>query len=534
MPLTFGELKSRARALVWPDQTEPEELFSNNEQYIKDALVDIQKHIPYYQGKHRDQFPFCGTFFHCGMTVIQSPNGVVQRVYTLPDGLDCCDVNYEFIVGYDQIKNWLQRHGESWVEPSNNGLPSLQFGYKWSEDTTDKSWGRAGFGKFTIHNQRLYVAPRIESDERIVVEWNGVKHAWSDSDVACDDDDNEFVKCVAAYLKKEHLMWTSNDTTLIQIATSKLMEARAELYWSAQEKSRAVFVESQYPPRLVSIPCLSSQCRTVVDSDFGGVAAAEKEAIIAFVGDIQYDDTPQPSLDVEDLIEGWTPDSFVIGGDLRYTDQTYAEMFAELTYYSSLKSDTPSENRFWPALGNHDLSDGGGIVEWYSQFTLPGNERYYDVVIGACHFFFVNSNTSEPDGTSGISAQAEWLRLKLAASKAKWKVVVMHHPPYSSASALTPGITGMRWPFKQWGADLVLSGHAHLYERLEIDEFPYIVAGTGGATLTTFGAAIAGSQFRYADNWGALRIVCGCDRLVAEFYPIATTTPIDTLTLTKP
>lgn len=38
----------------------------------------------------------------------------------------------------------------------------------------------------------------------------------------------------------------------------------------------------------------------------------------------------------------------------------------------------------------------------------------------------------------------------------------------------------MRWPFKEWGATAVMSGHAHVYERLEVDNLTYFVNGIGG------------------------------------------------------
>jgi hypothetical protein len=117
-------------------------------------------------------------------------------------------------------------------------------------------------------------------------------------------------------------------------------------------------------------------------------------------------------------------------------------------------------------------------------FDLPGagfsnssgNERYYDFVEGPIHFFALNSNKEESDGTSSRSRQAIWLKAGLAASTSTWNVVYEHHPPYSSD--LVHGSTpSMQWPFASWGADAVLSGHAHAYERIERDGVVYFVNG---------------------------------------------------------
>src|SRR6185503_14372551 len=98
--------------------------------------------------------------------------------------------------------------------------------------------------------------------------------------------------------------------------------------------------------------------------------------------------------------------------------------------------------------------------------TLPGNERYYDFVQGSIHFFALDSDEREPDGTSASSKQGQWLKNALANSTSPFNIVYFHHAPYSSGSEGSS--THMQWPFKDWGADLVLVGHSHNYERLSI------------------------------------------------------------------
>jgi hypothetical protein len=69
----------------------------------------------------------------------------------------------------------------------------------------------------------------------------------------------------------------------------------------------------------------------------------------------------------------------------------------------------------------------------------------------------------------------------------------------------------MQWPFRAWGADLVLSGHDHDYERFVVDGFPYVVDGVGGNSLYTFRPLIVGgSEFRYALGMGAVSIEARC------------------------
>ncbi len=67
----------------------------------------------------------------------------------------------------------------------------------------------------------------------------------------------------------------------------------------------------------------------------------------------------------------------------------------------------------------------------------------------------------------------------------------------------------MRWPFKAWGADAVLSGYYHVYERLLVDNLPYFVNGLGGAFISGFGETDINSRFRYDENNGALLVDAG-------------------------
>jgi hypothetical protein len=64
----------------------------------------------------------------------------------------------------------------------------------------------------------------------------------------------------------------------------------------------------------------------------------------------------------------------------------------------------------------------------------------------------------------------------------------------------------MQWPFAAWGADFVLSGHDHTYERISRDGITYFVNGLGGASIYTFFITTEGSQARYNDDYGAMLV----------------------------
>jgi hypothetical protein len=124
-----------------------------------------------------------------------------------------------------------------------------------------------------------------------------------------------------------------------------------------------------------------------------------------------------------------------------------------------------------------------------SPFSRCRETSYYDLVQGPIHFFMLDSDSREPDGTSSSSKQALWLKEKLAGSNALFNVMVAHQPPFTSGDG--QGATAyMCWPFKSWGADAVLSGDDHLYERVSgNDGLPYFVNGLGGNPSAKISAA---------------------------------------------
>jgi tartrate-resistant acid phosphatase type 5 len=177
-----------------------------------------------------------------------------------------------------------------------------------------------------------------------------------------------------------------------------------------------------------------------------------------------------------------------------------------------------TRNRFFPALGNHDWYSSGARP-YLDYFSLPGNERYYDVAWGDVQVFALDSDPNEPDGVTADSAQAAWLQRGLADSRARWKIVYMHHPPYSSGPH--GSTVSMRWPFKAWGADLVLSGHDHVYEHVVgPDGLHYVVNGLGGATFYAMGSPVAGSVVRFNEAAGALFIEADSETLHARFQTV--------------
>jgi len=248
--------------------------------------------------------------------------------------------------------------------------------------------------------------------------------------------------------------------------------------------------------------------------------------------------------DVANQVISWVPDFIITTGDNNYPDGEASTIDVNIgQYYHAYIAPYPGDygsgaetNRFFPTLGNHDqrainCSDGGCTGPYFDYFSLPGNERYYDFVWGPVHFFAINSVAEEPDGRTNGSNQANWLQSKLAASTATWKLVYMHHPPFSSGPHGPE--TDLQWDYQNWGASAVLAGHDHTYERILINEFPYFVNGLGGKSIYGFGTPVSGSQVRYNGDYGALLVEADQSQITFQFITQGGDI-IDTHTLNTP
>ena len=255
-----------------------------------------------------------------------------------------------------------------------------------------------------------------------------------------------------------------------------------------------------------------------------GDGGAQSGAVrFAVIGD--YGTSSPAAARVAAMVKGWNPDFVVTLGDNNYPageattiDANIGRYYADfIGGYRGRYGAGSKINRFWPSPGNHDWISS--LTPYAEYLTLPGNERYYDVDLGLVHLYALDSDVHEPDGISAESRQAAWLKERLSSSKACFDVVYFHHPAYTTA-AHGPTMA-MRWPFRAWGAEAVLAGHDHTYERFLIEGIPYFVNGLGGeATYEFAGDPLPETKFRYNEQHGAMRVAATRADITYEFFTI--------------
>ena len=138
--------------------------------------------------------------------------------------------------------------------------------------------------------------------------------------------------------------------------------------------------------------------------------------------------------------------------------------------------------RFYAVLGNHDDPD----QRHYPPFNMQGH-RYYTFTPPANLLagLVTDVRVFALDSTELDVPQRAWLADQLARSTARWKIVLLHHPLYTSGRyGLQARVT--RWQLEsvlaQHGADVVFSGHEHIYQRSHLQRgIQYFITGGAGS-----------------------------------------------------
>lgn len=229
-------------------------------------------------------------------------------------------------------------------------------------------------------------------------------------------------------------------------------------------------------------------------TDFQTRPAAPRTFRFAVFGDIG--DSAHAGDRAARLLRQHQPHFAVALGDLAYP--TGRERLLSERFFTPLSSYS-SSHVIWHVFGNHDqAAENGAPLERASEAPDNGPpglppDRNYSFDYGSVHVVVLDTNV---DVEAIREKLAPWVEADLRASRAPWKFVMTHHPPYSSGEhGNTARVRRHLAPiFERMGVAAVFSGHDHHYERLAPERVTYVVCGTGGAHLYGLKKRRRGSQ----------------------------------------
>jgi hypothetical protein len=223
------------------------------------------------------------------------------------------------------------------------------------------------------------------------------------------------------------------------------------------------------------------------------------------------------------------PGTIMAVGDLAYPDGS-KENF---TCYDKTWGRVKSRTR--PAPGNHEFHSAGATpyFDYFGPAAGDFKTGYYSYELGTWHIIVLNSECQDVGGCAAGSPQEKWLRADLAKHPAACTLAYWHKPLFSSGGAHGNDLTvkPLFQTLYEAGADVVVNGHDHDYERFApqtpdgavdsargIREF---VAGTGGKNHRPFGEPKPNSELRDATAFGVLELTLKPNSYDWQFIPEA-------------
>lgn len=218
-------------------------------------------------------------------------------------------------------------------------------------------------------------------------------------------------------------------------------------------------------------------------------------------------------------------DNFYEDGVESVTDSHWKQSFEDI--YSAPALQVP----WHVVLGNHDYHACCDAQIEYSKVCRRWNMplRFFqrsEKVGDGCEvdFFFLDTTPmAEVDDDTVVSVtelqsqnrerQLAWVEDSLAASKARWKIVIGHHPVYSGGiHGDTPFIVERVLPLlKKHGVQVYLNGHDHDLQHLESEGVNFFCSGAGSKVRET--AKIPFTKFAKGGNSGFISATLKPDQM---------------------
>ena len=198
------------------------------------------------------------------------------------------------------------------------------------------------------------------------------------------------------------------------------------------------------------------------------------------------------------------------------------------------------DRTLFPAAGNHEwhTRNAAGYLEYFGAAAKLEGATWYARDAGAWRVIVLDSECDDVGGCDVGTPQHTWLATELSTNPRSCTVAIWHAPRYTSGSHGDEDDVQPFWDLlSAAGAELILNGHDHDYERFaplnaggapDENGIRQIVVGTGGAPLRDFVRDSPHSEARSDDTLGVLRLELSDGAYEWTFVPVAGQTFTDT------
>ena len=341
-------------------------------------------------------------------------------------------------------------------------------------------------------------------------------------------------------IKGPYLQWPTQDSIAIMWETSRPVSSRVT-YWA----TRKVHVASRG-----SLEMVTESERTVEDlalSDMHvlrltGLSPDTTYHYRVSSSDDQADSTQSAVHPLKTAVHQHEPFSFIVisemggAGDTESTKKLFAQIPRYRPEFLLIVGDAVGggsryedwekslfgpgrellcETPFYLCLGNHErLPDSERGLDLFSRFVAyPEPKRYYSFDYGNAHFVALDSTSAaDYDGLEYLpdqigreispgSPQHDFLVRDLSSTRATWRFVFFHYPPYVSGSYQTEAMRVLCPVFEQYGVNMVFNSHTIVYERSHPLTNGQLDLESGVTYVVVGGACTRPSWFDHKRAW---------------------------------
>lgn len=160
----------------------------------------------------------------------------VQNYFNIAKNQRCCPslVGY-FDLPYDYYCLVPNRATTAKDYGLPGGLALLPLGYHFAQADTDRRT-RSKAGLWAIERGKLYLVPWIQSTEKVVIKWDGIKREWNDDDPI--DSDPLLLQAVTEWVRADHAKNFERDYEAAAAALGAYTDARSRMAYECREENR--------------------------------------------------------------------------------------------------------------------------------------------------------------------------------------------------------------------------------------------------------------------------------------------------------